>query len=111
MKGDLKLPEIDLIENDVHYISFVLKEKDLTTGAISVYDLSNVSQINFYMRQYGSTVNTIEATCEVVTATLGLCRVRVTVPTEGTYSSQIEVIESGQTITWKGPIINVIGEI
>ena len=91
-----------LTEYDVVYLTFYLKEKDPITGAISPYDLSYAHTINFYMREMNSSTNIISSTCEIVTDTLGICRIKVTVPVSGDYIAEIEVQEIAQTITF-GP--------
>jgi len=96
-----------LVANDVLYLSFYLQEKDNLTGSITYYDLSTANSIVFRMRKYGSSTNAISEPMEIVTATLGYCRVKVTVPTAGTYYSEIEVFETSQNITWTGPIYYV----
>jgi len=99
---------IDVFEGDVLYLTFYLKEKDLTTGSITYYDISGANSIVFRMRKYGETVNTISSTMEIVTGSLGHCRVLTTIPSSGTYSSEIEVYEGSQHITWQGPVYNVL---
>jgi hypothetical protein len=96
--------EITLVENDVQYLAFYLKEKDPISGSISPYNLSNASSIVFRMRKYGETANAIETMCEIVDAAKGYCRALVTIPPAGTYCSEVEVFESSQRITWIGPI-------
>ncbi|RLF22429.1 MAG: hypothetical protein DRN15_09060 [Thermoprotei archaeon] len=83
-------------------------EKDGITGSLTYYDLSDISGIVFRMKKYGASSPTIEANMEVVSASLGYCRVKVTIPTSGKYYSEIEVRESGQTITWIGDIYHVV---
>ena len=102
---------ISVTEGDVLYLSFYLKDKDPVTGSITYHDISGASSIVFRMRKYYSSSNTIETTMEVVTGTLGYCRVLVTIPTEGTFSSEVEVFEAGQNITWEGPVYVVRGEL
>lgn len=100
--------------NDIQYISVYLKEKDLTTGSISYYDLSTANSIVFRMREYGETINTISTTMSTLSSpanTLGFCRCLATFPAEGTYSTEIEVFEGVQKITWVGDIFVVIGEL
>jgi len=95
--------EVALIEGDVQYLAFYLTEKDMITGSLGYYDLSNVSSIVFRMRRYGETANAIETACEIVDASKGYCRALVTVPPAGYYYSEVEVFESGQHITWIAP--------
>ena len=92
-----------LTQSDILYLSFYLKDEDPISGSITAYDLSEAKTINFYMRKYGATTNTIATTCEIVTATLGICRAKVTVPVEGEYYGEVEVIEADQRVTF-GPI-------
>jgi len=99
---------IEVYEGDVLYLSFFLKEKDLTTGSITYHDISGASSIVFRMRKYDTSTNTISTTMEIVTGTLGYCRCLVTIPSSGTYNSEIEVYEGSQHITWEGPIYNVL---
>jgi len=105
------MSECTLVENDVQYLSFYLMDKDRVTGSISYHDLSNVEGIVFRMKKYGATSYTISASMEVVNATLGYCRVKVTIPASGKYYSEIEVREDGQTITWIGNVYHVVREI
>uniref|UniRef100_A0A6M3XLX3 Uncharacterized protein n=1 Tax=viral metagenome TaxID=1070528 RepID=A0A6M3XLX3_9ZZZZ len=100
--------------NDIEYISVFLKEKDRTTGSITPYDLSIASSIVFRMRQYGETINTISVVMNTISSpanTLGFCRCLATFPAVGTYSSEIEVSEGVQRITWTGDIFIVIREL
>jgi len=86
-------------------------EKDGLTGSLTYFDLSDVDSLVFRMKRYGATSPAIESTMEIVDSTLGLCRVKVTVPPSGKYYSEIEVRIGGQTITWLGEIYEVVREI
>lgn len=105
------MTEHTLVENDVQYVSFYLQEKDAITGSITYFDLSDVDSLVFRMKRYGADSPAIEETMEVVTATLGYCRVKVTIPASGKYYSEVEVRIGGQTITWVGDIYHVVREI
>lgn len=99
-----------LIANDVQYVSFYIKEKDETTGSITVYDLSSASSIVFTMIDYRTGVTTLELTMSTVpspSCTLGFCRVFCTIPAVGTYSTRVKVYDAGEGLTWKGPVITV----
>jgi len=98
-----------LTESDILYLTFYLKDKDGITGSITPHDLSNAQTINFYMRKQGASTNTISNTCEIVTDSLGICRVKVTVPVNGDYVGEVEIIEAGQRITF-GPVYFVVRE-
>jgi len=98
-----------LTESDILYLTFCLKDKDGITGSITPYYLSDVQTINFYMRKQGASSNTISNTCEIVTDTLGVCRIKITVPVHGDYIGEVEVIEAGQKITF-GPVYFVVRE-
>jgi hypothetical protein len=96
-----------LVAGDVHYLSFYLKDKDVTTNSITYTNLSDTSSIVLRMRKYGASTNCIEVNCYTVTTpsnTLGFCRALVTIPAEsGEYYSEIEVFYGdGQHATWKG---------
>jgi len=105
------MSQITLVENDIQYLGFYLKEQDKITGSITPYDLSNASSIVFRMRKYGETANAIETTCEIVEASKGYCRALVTIPPPGTYYSEVEVYESAQHITWIAPIYVVKSQL
>jgi hypothetical protein len=108
------MDQYTLVAGDVQYLSFYLKEKDPTTGSITAYDLSSASSIWFRMREYNTTINTLSLQMSTVSSpscTLGFCRVLATIPSEGNYSSEIEVYESTQRITWKGPTYQIIEEL
>lgn len=102
------MTECTLTSNDIVYLGYYLKEKDPTTNIITAFDLTSASSIVFRMRLYGSTVNTIN----VVMATMniegslntdGYCRVLCTIPTGGTYCTEVEYFTPAERLTWKGP--------
>jgi len=93
-----------LVAGDIVYLAYYLKEKDLITGSISYFDITNADTITLRIREYGLSSNTIETTCQIVTGTLGYCRAKVTVPIVSTptyYQGEVEVVSSGQITTWK----------
>mgnify|MGYP000545343226 CR=1 FL=1 len=100
-----------LVEKDVHYISVYLMEQDSNTGDINYFDLTDANEVVFRMKKYDSETITLEKEMEIVNATLGYCRVLVTIPLEGDYKSEIEVRIGSQTITWLGPKFQVVEEI
>lgn len=105
--------EFTLYQNDVHYLSFYLKEKDPTTGSVSAYDLSSASSVVLTIRKYGSTLNssTISLTFSS-SPTTGYCRGLSTISWgTGKYYSQVEVFEGLQKITWSGPTYIVAKEL
>ena len=96
-----------LTEGDILYLTFYLKDKDPISGSVVPHNLSSAESINFYMRKYGANANAISTNCEIVSATLGICRTLVTVPVYGNYYSEIEVTEAEEKITF-GPIYFVV---
>jgi len=98
-------------ENDIVYLTFYLKDKDPITGSISPHNLSSALTISFYLRAYDANVNTIETTCEVVNASQGICRTRVTIPAHGDYYGEVEVIEPKTRITWTDFYLEVREEL
>ncbi|RLE62045.1 MAG: hypothetical protein DRJ47_11310 [Thermoprotei archaeon] len=100
-----------LVANDVHYISVYLLEQDPNTGETNYFDLSDANAVVFRMKKYGSGAIAVEKEMEIVNATLGFCRVLVTIPPEGKYKSEIEVRIGSQTITWLGRKFQVVEEI
>jgi len=101
------MSQYTLISGDIQYISFYLKEEDPTSGSITAYDLTTQNSIWFRMRSYGDITNTLSLAMSTVStpnATLGYCRVLATIPSRGTYSSEVEVFESTEHITWEGPV-------
>jgi len=102
------MSQIDVYEGDITYISFYLKDENPITGSITYHDITTANSIVFRMRKYGDTINTIEEEMDIVTGTLGYCRVLVTIPPSGTYSSEVEVFETSGHITWTGPVFNVL---
>lgn len=93
-----------LTSGDVEYFYFYLKDQTPETGEITAHDLSNASTIIFRAIRYGSKTVELEATCSVVDATLGLCRVYFTVPlavgNNNKFESEIEVISPSERKTW-----------
>jgi len=103
-----------LVERDVYNIGFYLKQEDPTTGSLTPYTLATASSIVFRMRDYDSTVNTVSAVMGTVASpsnTLGYCKALVTIPVNGTYSSEVSVYESTDIITWEGPKYYVVPEL
>ena len=101
------MSQYTLIAGDVQYLSYYLKEKDPTSGSITYFNLTTQDSIWFRMRKYGESTNTLSLAMGTVSsphATLGYCRVLVTVPVAGTYSSEIEVYETTERLTWPGNI-------
>lgn len=108
------MTQYTLIANDILYISFYLKEKDPSTGSITPYDLSSANSIVVRIRQYRTSTNTLElamSTIATPAASLGFCRVLATVPSAGTYSSEVQVYDAGEAITWRGPVYIVDEEL
>lgn len=106
------MAQYNLVKGDVQYFAFYLKEKDPTSGSITSYDLTTASSIVFSLKKYNASSNTIDVTMTVITPTLGYCRVLGTVPIAlGAYSSQVEVFETLQRLTWIGPEYNVLDEL
>jgi len=104
--------ERTLVAGDIQYLEFILKDVDLVTGSVSVHNLSYADTITFRLRKYGETINTIEANCEVVSASEGKCRVLVTIPTEiGSYHGEVEVVEGQNVITWKGLYYRIVRQL
>ena len=97
--------EITLNAGDIQYLPFYLKEKDETTGSITYYDITLASSIQFRMRKYNATANTLDVAMSIVTGTLGYCRCLATIPAVGKYYSEIEVYGTTEHLTWKGPVM------
>jgi hypothetical protein len=108
------MSQYTLVANDVLYIAFYLKEEDPIYGSITPYDLSSASSIYFRLREYNSSTNALNALMNTLPSpsnTLGYCRVMVTVPSSGTYTSETEVYVNNLHTTWKGPVYIVEGEL
>lgn len=93
-----------LTPGDILYFGFYLKEVDPTTGEEQPYDISDASSIVFRMFEYAKSVPVLELNMQIVDGPSGYCRVLVTVPPEGTYSSQVTVYTPNEKITWTGPL-------
>lgn len=107
------MAETTLVANDVLYLSFYLKEEDATTGSITAYNLSGANNIIFRMREVNATINTINAAMETIaspSATLGYCRVLVTIPSAGTYNAEIEIYEVLNNVTFKCQTYKVLSD-
>ena len=101
-----------IVQGDQKYIYFYLRENDGTTPV----DISNADTITFRMKRYGETTVCFEATCSVVTGTLGYCRVFLTTVAtsragEPDYRSEVEVVEGNAIVTWLGPTIKIEEEL
>lgn len=106
--------QFTLTTNDIKYIEFYLKEEDTVSGSITCYDLTTQNSIWFRMRKYGSSTNAVSGAMSTIAsphATLGYCRILSTIPSVGTYSSEVEVYESTEQLTWDGPIYIIKGEL
>ena len=100
-----------LVEGDVHYISVYLMEQDPNTGESQYFDLTDANTVIFRMKKYSSGAISIDKEMEIVNATLGYCRVLVTIPLEGKYKSEVEVRMDSQTITFPGPKFVIVEDI
>lgn len=108
MSDLVNLSSRTLVAGDIQYLTFYLYQRDPITLEVTPYDLSNASSINFYLRKYGSTIDVLSLPCEVVSGTLGICRVLATIPLEeGSYYGRIKVYEGPQEITWTDIFIEV----
>ena len=96
-----------ITEGDVKYLAFYLMDYDPITGSLSYHDLSGADSIVFRMRKYRASSNAIDTTASIVNASLGYCRVLVTVPVAGTYETELEVFEGTLHDTWVGPVYYV----
>ena len=110
------MTQYTLVSADVLYIAFYLKEEDPTTGSITAYDLSTASSIVFSMRNYNASTNTISGTMETINITGslntdGFIRKLCTIPSVGTFRSEVEVFSGAEKVTWKGPIYLVTSEL
>jgi hypothetical protein len=109
------MTECTLVANDILYMSYYLKEENPITGSITPYTLVTATSIILRMRQYNSTINTINVTMSTLATpsnTLGYCRALVTIPTAGTYTAEVEVYEALERITFPCQIIyKVISEL
>ena len=102
--------ESTIVQEDIMYFIFHLKEKDPTSGSITDYDLSTQNSIHFRVRKYGANTNVFDITMSTLPTT-GQCRGLATVPAEGRYSSEVTVYEATEVITWKGPIYKVVMDL
>jgi len=88
-------------QGDIRYLTFYLKEKDIT-GTEGSFDLTNASTVNFKLQKYGETTLRVSGTCTIIDASNGKCRYQLdasNLPT-GLYIGEIEVIMSdGQIAT------------
>lgn len=113
MRVRVMADEFTLYLNDVHYLSFYLKEKDSTTGSITAYDLTSASSVVLTVRKYGTTINSSTISLTFSSApTTGYCTGLSTINWgNGKYYSQVEVFSGLEKITWEGPVYIVVGEL
>lgn len=102
------MTEHTLYVGDIEYLFFYIKDESAISGSITYHDVTTAGSITFRMQKYGESTVTLSLPMEVVTGTLGYVRVLATIPTSGKYSSEIEISETPQALTWKGPIYEVV---
>ena len=107
------MTQYTIVEGDIQYLGFYLKDKDPVTGTITAHTLATANSIIFKMWAYGDTIATITTLMSTVATpanTTGYCRVLVTIPAEGDYYSKITVYDGSEKITWLGHTYKVASQ-
>jgi len=94
---------LEIAQYDSYYVTIRLYEVDPITKQTVPFDLTGALSVYLHLTRYGETEPRISNTCEIVNATLGICRSYfngIDTSVAGDYYGEVEVKKKDQRISF-----------